>query len=266
MTDAGPGRAAFTAPAKVVGSLALAIFAVGCLIGNIFTVVFYSTGNEELWPVPAAVGFGLGFVVLAPLSYALVRRTSRAMVAFVENSPFEGLETVTGSLPSYPAPAPAQDVVSALLRLNELELPYEVRAESARGRTEITVEWRSEELRWRTVLQRGAVVLRWRLQVQLLEAAGTYSFTEVRTESTVQGSLPGASLSGSKQWHRGKSFNAGHFASVWAVGQVDSPDGVGNTGSVRLRPSDAKIPVFRILRAYGWRPRRDSDLLRLWEY
>lgn len=49
-------------------------------------------------------------------------------------------------------------------------------------------------------------------------------------------------------------------------GPGQQPEGTGTHGAISLTPSDAKIPVFRILRAYGWRPRRDWDLLRLFEY
>ena len=61
-------------------------------------------------------------------------------------------------------------------------------------------------------------------------------------------------------------MEAGSVTKVWAAGQVTSPEGEGTSGTIRVVPSDAKVPVFRIVRGYGWRPRKDGKLRRLWEY
>lgn len=224
------GPAGIKAYAKLVGSVALAIIAVGLLLANVFTVIFYATGNADLWPMPVAIGVGVGFAVFVPLSVLAIRRSAASLISFVETSPFEGLDTVTGPLPAYPTPADVRDVTAALVRLNELDLPYAVRAESARGRTEITVEWRSEELRWRTLFHRGATLLRWKMRLLLDEAAGTYSFTESRAVSKIEGSALSGRISGTSSWTKGKQISPGYFTSVWAVGQVSSPRAPEPTG------------------------------------
>ncbi|MFN3866734.1 MAG: hypothetical protein ACK4MD_08495, partial [Demequina sp.] len=150
--------------------------------------------------------------------------------------------------------------------LNELDLPYVVDVESRGATSVVTVQWRTEELRWRTLLTRGSRVRRWRMVLSLDASTGRYTFSEYTSWSTLVGSGASTSLTGGKGWSRGKSMGAGTVSRVWAVGQVESPDGIGPAGAIRIVPADAKVPVFRIVRAHGWRPRRAGDIWRLWEY
>lgn len=48
---------------------------------------------------------------------------------------------------------------------------------------------------------------------------------------------------------------------------VTGPDGPRTSweGAVMIKPADAKVPVFTVLRNNGWRPRRDWFGARLFE-
>ena len=95
---------------------------------------------------------------------------------------------------------------------------------------------------------------------------GTYTFIERSSVAQLVGSGASATLSGSKSWSRSKSLGAASVTKVWAAGQVWDPDGTGAEATVRITPSDAKVPVFRIVRAHGWRAKRENVVSRIWEY
>ncbi|WP_062517009.1 hypothetical protein [Demequina gelatinilytica] len=251
---------------RVVGGMFLAITGVGGLLGVLLGILFYAIGRPELWPVPLMVVMTVLLVACLPLGVRLIVTGVDALVASAEESQIDGLAEITGPLPALDRPAPVDDVAAALSRIDGLDLPYAVAIARDGADATLTVTWRTEEMRWRTVLTRGSAVMRWRMVVRLDGATGRYRFTEHSSSSRIVGNAATGTLSGAARWHRGKSFGAGRIARVWAIGQVTAPDGDGSSGTIRLAPRDAKIPVFAILRAYGWRPRSDRRLLRMWEY
>jgi hypothetical protein len=180
------------------------------------------------------------------------------------------------------------DVVRALEKLNDLALPYRVDAAPGQhGLVVVDVRWRVEEVFWRTLLGLGSASKTWMMRVKL-SPDGRYRFSE--SQGTVSFEAGPTQLSAAKSRSWGKTFGVLNATGVWTPsGQVASaaadpgsglasnpsgpsgPDQAADaaadpTAVAAVRPSDAKIPVFRILRAYGWRPPHDTWLSRIWEY
>lgn len=264
--EAELSRRAMSAGYRLHGAVALLIFGIGGWIGTFFTTLFYFFPVEDYWPVWLAVVVGVLAVACPLLAWWMMRGAVRDLLAVQQARVLPGLRSVTGDLPSWDVAAPVDDVVWHLESLSENDVPYVVFAEAAGRDVKVTAQWLSEELRWRSFVQRGRTVRRWRMVVTLDVDRGTYSFTEYQSSSQIVGDLASGTLSGVKSWSRGKTLGVGKVTAVWAAGQVTSPEGRGQHGQIALIPADAKVPVFTILRAYGWRPKRDTAFARAWEY
>ncbi|MDE0572198.1 hypothetical protein ON058_02075 [Demequina sp. B12] len=259
-------RRATNARYRVHGALALFIFAIGGWIGAFFTAIFYFFPIDDHWPVWLAIVTGVLSIACPLGAWWVMRGAVRDLLAVQQARELPGLRSVTGDLPLWDVAAPVDDLVEHLESLSENDVPYVVYAERSGRAVRITAQWLSEELRWRTFMQRGRAVRRWRMVVTLNVDRGTYTFTEYQASSQIVGDLARGTLSGVKSWSRGKTMGAGHVTQVWAAGQVTSPEGRGMHGRIALTPADAKVPVFTILRAYGWRPKRDTTFARAWEF
>ncbi|WP_062070388.1 hypothetical protein [Demequina sediminicola] len=266
MDEKSLNRRVAGAQARIAGAVFLLILAIAGWIGNIFTVIFTLVAEPGAWPLWLSVPFLIASLIGPLLARWLWSGAVKTLTEVQRQRTLTGLGSVTGPLPQYDAPAPVGDVVAHLESLDEKELPYTVSVEPDGRGAKVTVQWRVEDLKWRTFMQRGKLVFRWRMIVTLDADKGTYKFAEYHSSSTIVGDVAKGTLSGAKSWNRSKSMGAGKVSHVWAVGEVTSPDGRGTHGKAALRPSDAKIPVFTVLRAYGWRPKRDSTLARAWEY
>lgn len=266
MATTSPDQQIRAARARVLGGVALVIVAIGLWMMVFFQILFSFIDSVEWFPLVVSIIVDVLAVVVTLLALWTLRGGAQQLVSLQDSIPIEGLESVVGDMPNSPEPVEMDQVIDALMRLNDLDLPYSVTVEPKGDGALVKVQWRVEELKWRTVFTRGRRVMRWRLELRLDAAKGHYRFTEVSSHSELVGSGLSATLSGSKGGSRSKSIGAGSVTKVWAAGQVVSPDGEGRSGSIRVVPSDAKVPVFRILRAHGWRPRKDSPLRRLWEY
>lgn len=200
--------------------------------------------------------FAVVTVALFTLLLVLARRGRRIL----DNVEVSGLTEVTGPLPQLTAPATLDQVVAALNRLNGLGLPYTISFEPGKtaGAVTATVRWRVEEASWRNVFGAGEVKRTWVMRVYLLPN-GRYAFGETSGMLRWNASLMTWSFHVSGSVARGKSMGGLHRSFIWSPG----------TGAQRLqiRSADAKMPVFTILRAYGWRPRMgDHWFARMWEY
>lgn len=266
MSDEIPRKRLQIAQLKVIGGIGVVVIAIGLWILVFFSVLFAFIDSVDWFPLAVTAVFAVLAMALPFLALRMINDGSREVIAMQEAVEIEGLKPLVGELPHAPEPLPMDQVLEALLRLNEFDLPYSLELERDGDVATVTVQWRVEELRWRTLLTRGNQVRRWRMPVRLDGRSGTYSFTELKSMSTLVGSGATASLSGAKSWSRGKTMGAGSVTKVWAVGVVDSPEGTGASGRIRIVPSDAKVPVFAILRSHGWRPKRDSLFWRQWEF
>ncbi|WP_062130922.1 hypothetical protein [Demequina aestuarii] len=266
MPETIPRKPLQWAQVTVIGAIGVGILAFGMWIMVFFWVLFSFIDSVDWLPTVVNVISAALAVILPFVAWRMLARGSREVIDMQESIEIEGLDSVVGELPRSTHRASMEQVTDALVRLNELDLPYSVAVDGDVHKATVTVEWRTEELRWRTLLTRGRQVMRWRMLVKLDGETGRYTFTELASTSTLVGSGASASLTGARSWSRAKSMGAGSVTKVWAAGQVDSPAGTASSGSIRLVPADAKVPVFRILRAHGWRPKRDSAFWRQWEY
>ena len=197
------------------------------------------------------------FVVGVPLLVFAIW-SGRTGVRRLAILPIAGVEQVTGELPHDAEPAPTATVIAALEALNSRGLPYCLEFSTNRwGRPVITVRWRIEDDQWKTILGTGEVKRTWVMRVTLRHG-GHYTFHETSALVAWDASLAQMSVTAQRSWFVGKSFGAMGLTKVWTPGHRQS--------FAMVRPSDAKIPVFAILRAYGWRPRHDWWGNRMWEY
>ncbi|WP_157741164.1 hypothetical protein [Jiangella sp. DSM 45060] len=214
---------------------------------------------------------GVALVVAAALAVLgrglwTVRRGRRAPAgrdrAQVPDGPVRGAD----------APAPVDDVVVALVGMNSDELPYTIDASPSADGVRVEVKWKHEEMRWQTLFVRGSQAYAWRMEVDLDPSKATYEFVEHSGTAAVRAAAgpSGAVAYGTWTWKKGRS--AGGMSATFVEGadgqvSVTGPGGPRTSweGAVVIKPADAKVPVFTVLRNNGWRPRRDWFGARLFE-
>jgi hypothetical protein len=168
--------------------------------------------------------------------------------------------------------SPVERVVADLVGMNAEGLPYLIEATPGPGAVQVEVRWKVEELRWQTLFVRGRVAYAWRMELTLDRARSQYRFTEYSGKADAKAVIgPGGGYArASWNWHRGKTS---HQTSMTVVegsdGQIMT---VGSTeprtsweGVASIHPSDAKKPIFTVLRQHGWRPRFDWFGARMFE-
>ena len=169
-------------------------------------------------------------------------------------------------------PASADNVVAALVGMNSDGLPYEIDASQDTDRLRVVVRWKHEELRWRTFFVRGSRAYAWRMEVDLDPSTARYRFVEHSGTATVRAAAGplGAMACGDWTWKKGKT--SGGTSATFVEGadgqvRVTGPGGSRSSweGAVTIKPGDAKVPVFTVLRNNGWRPRFDWFGARLFE-
>lgn len=261
-----PERRSFLLQFKVPGVVALLIFAIGGWIAAGFWLLFQFV--EPTSGEPEYFGYiAVPMVVVFTTAFALgLRHVVREVTSLNRDFPPDALETVVGELPHLETAASVETVTERLERLSEIDVPYTVVAiPEEDGEARVIVTFRDDEMRWRTLLTRGRKVFRWRMVIRLDARRGTYRFTEYTSVQDLSVGVSGRPLSLSWSGHRGKQFGTGRVTHVWAAGQVESPEGRGQHGRLAIRPAGAKVPVFTILRAYGWRPRFMPEASRVFE-
>ncbi|QAY69960.1 hypothetical protein [Xylanimonas protaetiae] len=180
--------------------------------------------------------------------------------------------TAAGVIATPAAPAPLDAVLAALDDLNDPDLPFEIGAEPTPDGAVVTVRWRVEELRWKTLFTQGSYVTNWKMVVRLDAARARYRFLEYTSQARHEEGVwpPRADW----DW----KGTVGKTAGQMTLHVVMTPAGsVGTTtqgldgprtswvGAVSIRPADAKVPVLTTLRNHGWRPRADWAGARLFE-
>ncbi|WP_053202398.1 hypothetical protein [Jiangella muralis] len=217
------------------------------------------------------VVLGIALIVVASLAVAwrgllTVRRGRRALAdrdrAQVPDRPVRGADD----------PAPVEDVVAALVGMNSDGLPYEIDASQSPDGLRVEVRWKHEEMRWRTLFVRGSQAYAWRMEVGLDPSSARYRFVEHSGTAAVRAAAGplGAVAYGNWTWKKGKTSGGTSATFVeGADGQVTvtGPDGPRTSweGVVMIKPADAKVPVFTVLRNNGWRPRLDWFGARMFE-
>lgn len=217
------------------------------------------------------LALGLALVVVAALAVVwrgllTVRRGQRALAdrdrAQVPDGPVRGAD----------APAPVEDVVAALVGMNSDGLPYQIDASRSPDGVRVDVKWKHEELRWQTLFVRGSQAYAWRMEVDLDPSTARYTFVEHSGKASVRAAAGplGATAYGTWTWQKGKTSGGTSATFVeGADGQVSvtGTDGPRTSweGAVMIKPADAKVPVFTVLRNSGWRPRLDWFGARLFE-
>jgi hypothetical protein len=170
------------------------------------------------------------------------------------------------------APAPVEDVVAALVGMNSDGLPYQIDASRSPEGVRVDVKWKNEEMRWQTLFVRGSQAYAWRMEVDLAPSTGRYKFVEHSGKASVRAAAGplGAVAYGRWTWQKGKT--AGGTSATFVEGadeqvSVTGPAGRRTSweGAVMIKPADAKVPVFTVLRNNGWRPRFDWFGARLFE-
>lgn len=185
---------------------------------------------------------GIGVLVLA---IWMGRRGTQ----FLARLSITNLELVTGTLPHETEPADVETITNALMALNRRGLPYRVdQSIDRRGRPVFTVRTRVEEVRWREFLRIGSSRTTWGIRVTL-KPGGHYTWHETHGTVIWDANAKNLSVSYQRSWFSGRVAGP-TVTTIWA------PDQPGST-TAQLSAGDIKIPVFSILRAYGWRPRFD---------
>ncbi|MEV0624241.1 hypothetical protein AB0I81_63995 [Nonomuraea sp. NPDC050404] len=177
-----------------------------------------------------------------------------------------------GPVRSSDAPAPVEQVVAALLGMNGDGLPYRIGAFPGPDGVRVDVQWKNEEMRWQTLFVRGSQAYAWRMEVDLDPSTGRYKFVEHSGKASVRAAAGpmGAVAYGEWTWQKGKTSGSRSATFVeGADGQVTvtGPGGPRTSweGAVMIKPADAKVPVFTVLRNNGWRPRFDWFGARMFE-
>jgi hypothetical protein len=237
------------------------VFVVGSalLAGGVLAIL-----NEQ-------VVLGVALIVVAALAVAwrgflTVRRGQRAL------ADRERAQVPDGPVRAADAPAVVDEVARQLVALNSDGLPYRIEASRHGDGVRVGVLWKDEELRWQTLFVRGSKAYKWRMEVDLDPATARYKFVEHSGEASVRAAAgpTGAVAYGNWAWKKGKTSGGTSATFVeGADGQVTvvGPNGPRTSweGAVMIKPADAKVPVFTVLRNNGWRPRLDWFGARLFE-
>lgn len=217
------------------------------------------------------VALGIALVVVAGLAVLArglmtVLRGQRALAGR------ERADVPDGPVRGSNAPASMDEVVGALVGMNSDGLPYWIEATRTADGVRVDVRWRTEELRWQTLFVRGTQAHAWRMEVDLDPATAHYKFVEYSGQAAFRAAAGplGAIAYSDWTWRKGKTSGTRSATFVeGADGQIQVT-GQGGTrtsweGAVTIKPADAKIPVFTVLRNHGWRPRVDWFAARLFE-
>lgn len=215
----------------------------------------------------------LGVVLLVLAGLAVLARGAwtmrRGLKAVSEREKAQVPEPAGGSAA---APTPVDRVVADLLGMNSDGLPYLIEASRTPQGARVDVRWKVEEVRWQTLFVRGKQAYAWRMEVDLDPSAGTYKFVEYSGSASVRSALSpgGGFVHANWKWTRGKT--AGQRSGTFVEGAdgqitVRGSDGPRTSweGVAMIRPADAKVPVFTVLRNNGWRPRFDWFGARMFE-
>lgn len=215
----------------------------------------------------------LGVVLLVLTGIAVLARgmwTMRRGLKAVSEREKAQVPESAGGTPA--APTPVDRVVADLLGMNSDGLPYLIEATRTAQGARVDVRWKVEEVRWQTLFVRGKQAYAWRMEVDLDPARATYKFVEYSGSASVRSALSpgGGFVHANWTWTRGKT--AGQSSGTFVEGAdgqvtVHGADGPRASweGVAMIRPADAKIPVFTVLRNNGWRPRLDWFGARLFE-
>ncbi len=237
------------------------VFVVGSIffIGGILAIL-----NDQL-----LLGIGLILVAALGVVWRGMWTYQRGQRALADR---ERAEVPDGAVREPGAPAPVEDVVAQLVGMNSDGLPYQIDATRSPDGVRVTVQWKHEEMRWQTLFVRGSQAFAWRMEVDLDPAKAQYKFVEHSGKASVRAAAGpmGATAYGSWTWQKGKTSGGTSASFVeGADGQVTvtGPAGPRTSweGAVMIKPADAKVPVFTVLRNNGWRPPRDWSGARLFE-
>jgi hypothetical protein len=237
------------------------IGALACLIVG-FIVTFIAVGMW--WNLAVGTDHArddlVSAIVFTPLSIATITGMiiwGRQGMALAKQT-LPGTLAVTGPLPQLDSPAPIDQVVAALNQLNDRGLPCRLDFTYGRhGQVIALVRWRAEEARWGNLFGAGLVRRTWVMKLKL-KPRGRYGFTETTGTLRADASLTSWRFALSGSIFIGKTMNAFGMTRIWAPGQPMQ--------ELVLQAGQAKIPIFTILRAYGWRPNQDWWLMRMFEF
>ncbi|WP_277208437.1 hypothetical protein [Isoptericola croceus] len=206
------------------------------------------------------------FVLAAVRASWTVVRGRRKIAALREEAEVPEVVAAAGS------PSPVDRVVADLLSMNSEGLPYVIEANRTADHVQVEVRWKSEEMRWKMLFVRGKVAYAWRMELTLDPTTSHYKFVEYSGTSQTSASLNPGGPFVHKNWTWKKGKTAMQMNASFAEGAdgevvVATPTGPRTSweGAVSIRPSDAKKPVFTVLRNHGWRPRFDWFGARLFE-
>lgn len=221
--------------------------------------------------VNGRTALGIGLIVVAGILVFLrgmwtLRRGMRAAAererAEVPDAPVAAAGGATG----------VDQVVADLVGMNAEGLPYLIEAAPTPRGVQVEVRWKVEEMRWQTLFVKGRTAYAWRMEVDLDPTRSTYKFVEYSGKADARAAIGpgGAFVRANWTWHRGRTAGQSNMTVVeGADGQVTVSGSAGPRtsweGVVSIRPADAKVPVFTVLRNHGWRPRFDWFGARMFE-
>ncbi len=237
------------------------VFVVGSvlLVGGVLAIL-----NDQVVLGIALVG--VAFLAVLWRGLLTLRRGQRATAdrerAQVPDGPVRGTDV----------PATVDEVARQLVAMNSDGLPYKIEASRSADGVRVDVRWKDEEMRWQTLFVRGSKAYAWRMEVDLDPSTARYKFVEHSGEASVRAAAgpTGAVAYGNWAWKKGKT--SGGTSATFVEGADGQVTVVGPTGprtswegAVMIKPADAKVPVFTVLRNNGWRPRLDWFGARFFE-
>jgi hypothetical protein len=165
----------------------------------------------------------------------------------------------------------AAAAIAALLALNGDDKPFQLDSTGTDAEPCVSARWKVWDVRWKTLLSRGADRLDYQVDVRLDPAAGHYRLVEGVARETSALQVTPIDVHAEKSWSKFRGRTAGMQSHQFVLaGKTKSTDGTGQeqegslwTGS--FRAADLKGPMVETLRGLGWRPPRDSRWARLWE-
>jgi len=236
------------------------IFVLGLIIGIPIMA-------EGLVSPAAYISATLALLLLSLLPIAI---TARKLERKVSQFNIPGVaEVVSPLVPPEPLtqPAPVAQVLEALFLLNDIAVPYVISANPlSNGIVELRILWRPWEGSWANNISRGGMHWGWQLKIKLLPS-GRYTWSEIQDTQAYESYRLSNKMfhAGGYQQQRNRSYSKGTGVKSETIRNGIFVPGADN-GNREITAHDVAIPAFRILRAYGWRPKWDNTISYLSEF
>lgn len=143
------------------------------------------------------------------------------------------------------APCSAEEVRTALLSLNQPDVPYVIREGAAEG-ADLVAEWRMAEPAWQTIFVESQLTRAVRIRMRLIQADHQVRVLEEGWEVTRVGNPPQLKISGS--YSRGPDRTVSRNYRV----ERGNDGGIEATETFRFSAADMRNPLEDVVLKSGW--------------